>query len=63
MLKSKIKLYCKCESCSDYFETDKRKMYCSRKCQNRKAYLKKIGKPMTETIAYDSGRVVTIRTY
>ena len=51
MLKSQIKSYCKCVHCANFFETEKKKKYCSRKCQNRVAYIKKPNKgPKTKAL-------------
>ena len=42
--KSKIKSYCKCENCLQYFEVKKRVLFCSEKCRRRNYYLTTIKK-------------------
>ena len=62
MLKSKIISYCKCENCKEYFETEKKKKYCSRKCQNRVAYKKRTPnhKGQSKIVEFYDGRKMFI---
>lgn len=38
----KIAIYCKCQYCDEYFEVDKRRKYCTRKCRDAQYYDTKV---------------------